>query len=275
MIPARAATQKVARPAILRSKSGIRDAALAQHEGARRRQGDDSEDDRGLALAGFGRQVDRQHQRRHHRDREDAAEVVDRLGRLVDVGGDQLPGEEEGDRRQRRADDEDRAPLEPFQQRPGDQWAERRDAAAERRPERDRLGPLLPGPQRRDQRQRRRVGHAGGDAAEHAGEEEHLGGGGEGGEDRERDGQRHAEQQQRLAPVAVADRAEVEDGGGEAERVADRDQVDHRLAGVEGLADVRQGDVGDGEVEVGDPGDQDQRPKDEPGALGGARSHRA
>ena len=30
-------------------------------------------------------------------DREQAAEVVDRLGRLVDVGGDEAPGEEQGD----------------------------------------------------------------------------------------------------------------------------------------------------------------------------------
>ena len=114
----------------------------------------------------------------------------------------------------------------------------------------------------------------GGDAAEHAGDEEDLVGGGEAGEQRGRDRQRHAQQQHHLAPVAVAERAEVEDRGGEPERVADGDQVERRLAGVEGLADVRQGDVGDREVEVGDRGDQDQRREDEPGALGAARLHR-
>jgi hypothetical protein len=39
------------------------------------------------------------------------------------------------------------------------------------------------------------------------------------------------------------------------------------LAGVEGSADVRQGDVGDREVEVGDAGDEDQRRQHDPGAL--------
>jgi hypothetical protein len=51
--------------------------------------------------------------------------------------------------------------------------------------------------------------------------------------------------------------------------------VERRLAGVEVLADVGQGDVGDGEVEVCHGGDQDQRAKDEAGALGAARLHLA
>jgi hypothetical protein len=92
----------------------------------------------------LGRQVDRQHQRGDEADREQAAEVVDQLGRLVDVGGDETPGEEQGDRREGRADDEDRPPVEAFEQRPGEQRTERRDAAAEGAPERDRLGPLPP-----------------------------------------------------------------------------------------------------------------------------------
>ena len=56
----------------------------------------------------------------------------------------------------------------------GDQRAERGDRAAERRPQRDRLRPRRPGPQRGDQRERRRVGHAGGEAAEEPGDEQHL-----------------------------------------------------------------------------------------------------
>ena len=117
------------------------------------------------------------------------------------------------------------------------------------------------------------IGHPGGDAAEQAGGEEDAVGGRQPGQQRGRDREPHAEQQHRLAPVAVAERAQVEDRGGEPERVADRDQVERRLAGAEGLADVRQGDVGDGEVEVGDGGDQDQRREDEAGALGASRLH--
>ena len=117
-----------------------------------------------------------------------------------------------------------------------------------------------PAPERGDQRQRGREGHPGGEPAEEAGEEE----------DRRSRARSAASseagiasavpsQQHLLAAVAVAERAEVEDRGGEPERVADGDQVEAGLAGVEGLADVRQGDVGDREVEVGDRGDGDQR----------------
>ena len=106
-----------------------------------------------------------------------------------------------------------------------------------------------------------------------AGDEEDAVGGGEAGQQRGRDREPHAEQQHHLAPVAVAERAEVEDRGRQPERVADGDQVERRLAGVEGLADVGQGDVGDRQVEVGDRRDQDQRREDETGALGAARLH--
>ena len=76
-------------------------------------------------------------------------------------------------------------------------------------------------------------------------------------------GQPHAEDDHELAAVAVAERAEPEHGGGEAERVADRDEVQRRLRRVERLADVGQRDVRDREVEVRDRGDQDQRDKHE------------
>ena len=46
--------------------------------------------------------------------------------------------------------------------------------AAEPRPERDRLRPRRPRPERRDQGERRRVGHAGREAAEEARHEQHL-----------------------------------------------------------------------------------------------------
>ena len=77
--------------------------------------------------------------------------------------------------------------------------------------------------------------------------------------------------QHHLAPVAVAQRAEVQHRGGEPQREADRDQVERGLRGVEGLADVGQGDVGDRQVEVRDGRDQDQREQDQPGAPGSAR----
>ena len=128
-----------------------------------------------------------------------------------------------------------------------------------------RVGPR---PEGRDQRQGGRVGHAGGDPAEDPGEEEDCAVGASGGEDRGRDRQRHPQHQQGLAAVAIADRAEVEDRRRQPERVADRDQVDHRLAGVEVLADVRQGDVRHRQVQVGDPGDADQRRQHERGARG-------
>jgi hypothetical protein len=93
------------------------------------------------------------------------------------------------------------------------------------------------------------------------------------GQQRGRDRQSHAEQQHHLAPVTITERAEVEHRCRQAERVADRDQVERRLAGVEVLADVGQGDVGDGEVEVCNRRDQDQRAEDESCALGAARLH--
>ena len=91
------------------------------------------------------------------------------------------------------------------------------------------------------------------------------------GEQAGRDRERHAEDQHQLAPVAVADRAQVEHRGREPERVADRDQVERRLAGVEGLADVGQSDVGDREVQVRDRGDEDQAPRARPRRASGRR----
>jgi hypothetical protein len=74
--------------------------------------------------------------------------------------------------------------------------------------------------------------------------------------------------------MAVAERSEVEDRAREAERVADGDEVEFGLAGAERFADIRQRDVGDGEVEVGDRGDEDQRREDERRALWGIGTHR-
>ena len=82
-----------------------------------------------------------------------------------------------------------------------------------------------PRPERGDQRERRRVGHARGEPAEDPRDDQHFVRRRPRREAVGRDRQHHAEDQQQLAAVAVADRAEVEDRGGEPERVADRDQV--------------------------------------------------
>ena len=74
-----------------------------------------------------------------------------------------------------------------------------------------------------------------------------------------------------LAPVAVAQRAEPQDRGGQTERVADGHEVERRLRGVERLADVRQRDVGDRQVQVGDRGDEDQGEQHQLAAFGRGR----
>ena len=63
--------------------------------------------------------------------------------------------------------------------------------------------------------------------------------------------------------ASVAKRAEVKHRRREAERVTDGDQVEAGLACIEGLADVRQGDVGDRQVQVGDTCDEDQSDQDQ------------
>ena len=140
MIPAQAATQKVAPPGDLEVVQRRGGPPLAQHEGDAGGQGDEPEADRQRALARHRGEVDSQHQGRDEEDREDAAEVVDGVAGLVDVGGDVAPGEEEGEDRERQGDEEDRAPVELLEQGAGEQRAERGDRAADRRPERDRRG---------------------------------------------------------------------------------------------------------------------------------------
>ena len=92
--------------------------------------------------------------------------------------------------------------------RPGEQRPERGDRAAEARPERDRLRAAGARPQRGDQRQRRRVGHAGREAAEEAGDEQDAVRRRIGGEQATRGSPAHVPRMQhQLAPVAVAERA--------------------------------------------------------------------
>ena len=74
-------------------------------------------------------------------DGQDAAEVVDGVGRLVHVGRDEPHGQHERHDGERQRDQEDRAPPEVLEQQAREQRAERRDRAADARPQRDRLGP--------------------------------------------------------------------------------------------------------------------------------------
>jgi hypothetical protein len=160
-------------------------------------------------------------------------------------------------------DDEDRAPVEACEERAREERAERGDRAPERRPKRNGLRAARARPERRDQGERRRVGHPRREPADQTRDEEHFDRGSEGGEQRHRDRQRRAQDQHQLASVAVAEGAEVEHRRGEPQRIPDGDQIERRLAGVERLADVRQCDVGDGQVEIGNGRNQDERDEDE------------
>ena len=67
------------------------------------------------------------------------------VGRLVDVGRHERNAMHERDDGERQRDEEHRAPPELLEQGAGDERAERGDAAADRRPQRDRLA-SAPGP---------------------------------------------------------------------------------------------------------------------------------
>ena len=127
MIPATAATQNVGRAAMSRSYSGILGPSLADDERDRRRDADDRQADHERRHVRDGREVDGKDQRSDQDGGQDAAEVVDRVGRLVDVRRHESPGHEEGDDRERQRDEEDRPPLEVLEQE-----ARRRAARARR-----------------------------------------------------------------------------------------------------------------------------------------------
>ena len=134
MMPATAATQKMRRRGDVEVVERVARTALADHERAGGRRGDDTETDRERALVGNGGEVDAEDQRADHQRGEHTAEVVDRVGRLVHVAGDELQGHDQRHDRERQRDEEHRAPPEVLEERARDQRAERRDAAADRRP---------------------------------------------------------------------------------------------------------------------------------------------
>ena len=249
----------------------IRGTPLPEHESDPGRERDREQPDRQGALVRNRREVDPQDQSPDHDQREDSAEVVDWLRRLVDVAGDEEDRHQQGDADEREGHEKDRAPPEVLQEGPGDQRPERSDAAADRRPERDGAGSPRPCPEGRDQGERGRVGHAGREPADEPCDEEDLVGGRIRRQQARGDREEHSEHEQKLAPVAVADRPQPEDGRRKPQRIADRDQVERRLGRVERRADRRQGDVGDREVEVGDRRNEDQRDENEPRPFGSRR----
>ena len=91
----------------------------------------------------------------------------------------------------------------------------------------------LPRPQRRDQREGCRVGHAGGQATEDPGPDQHAGRRRVGGKQACGNREQHAEDQHHLAPVAVAQRTQPQHRSRQAEGVPDRDQVELCLGCVE------------------------------------------
>ncbi len=162
-------------------------------------------------------------------------------------------------------------PVELLEQRARDQWAESSDGATDAGPQRDRLRAGGTRPQRRNQGERRRKGHARRKPADHACYEEHPDRRSECREHARGDRQRHATDQHQLTPVAVTERAQIEHRGGKPERVAHGHEVERRLPRIERLADVRQRDVSHRQVEVGDRRYQDERDEDEPRTLGCGR----
>ena len=141
MIPAHAATQNVRPAGDVEVVERVLRPALPDEEGDQRGERDDREADRQRALVRDGREVDRQDQRADEHDREDAAEVVDRLGSLVDVRRDEHPGHQDRTDRQRQREQEAEPHSEVLEQDAREERPERRDRAAERRPQRDRLRP--------------------------------------------------------------------------------------------------------------------------------------
>ena len=108
--------------------------ALSKEEGDEARERD-REQRRATSVASFGtgRKLIERIGRADEKDGKDPAEVVDRIGRLVHVSGDERPGQEQrdGDERQR-----ERGRPSPSQKNssraPASKRPERRDGAAER-----------------------------------------------------------------------------------------------------------------------------------------------
>jgi hypothetical protein len=120
------------------------------------------------------------------------------------------------------------------------------------------VGTALPCPQRRDQGQGGGEGHPGSHTAEYTGHDEDTDVGRVRRQKGRGDGEERSQQEHGLASVAVTEGPEVEDGPGQAEREADRYEVERGLRRPEGRADLGECHVRDGQVEVGHHGDEYQ-----------------
>ena len=107
-------------------------ASLPEGEGDQRGERDRGHAQREGALVRNRSEVDRQDQRSHQDDGQDAAEVVDRIRRLVDVTRHEEIRHQQGHDGERQRDQEDRAPPESLEQRAGDERPERGDPTADR-----------------------------------------------------------------------------------------------------------------------------------------------
>ena len=222
-----------------------------------------------------GDRAEPKHEQGDHDDGEDAAQVIHRILRLLHVRRHHPQDEDQCDDRWDDSDEEDRSPPEVLEERSGDDRADHRAATAHTGPQCDRLDACgARAPQGRDQCQGRGVGHTGGDASEDAPEDEDVRIGCPGGNETRGDGEQHAEAEHQFAAVAISEGSEVEDAHRQSQGAADGNEVELRLTGAEGTADIREGDVGDSEIDVGHERPEDEGTQDEPSPRWGTRGYR-
>jgi hypothetical protein len=111
---------------------GVPRAALADHERDRGRDRDDPEPDRHRSLVRDRSKVDRDDEGSHHDRCHDAAEVVDRVARLVHMARHEHDRQHERESGERQRDEEHRSPPEVLEHAPGDQRAKSRQPASDR-----------------------------------------------------------------------------------------------------------------------------------------------
>jgi hypothetical protein len=114
--PAQAATQKTRRPATLQVVERVSRRTLANQEGDQPGKGDRGQSEGQRSPVRHSGEVDRQNERRDEHDGEDAAEVVDRIGRFVDMARDEPERHQQRDDGERQREQEDGAPPEVLQE---------------------------------------------------------------------------------------------------------------------------------------------------------------
>ena len=96
----------------------VRSSSLTEVEKRERGDRDEREPDAQRALVRHRREVDREDQRADEHEREDSAEVVDRLGPFVHVSGHEAYSHDDRDDRERQGQEEHRAPPEVLEESP-------------------------------------------------------------------------------------------------------------------------------------------------------------